>query len=265
MNRAFCVAQVAGAARRCFTPEMLKERLTPAETAVQDPVYKTVKRYRGFWLPDIGDLLGEVPEGTDALEFRAADGYKTRISLNEVRQKSPRGLLAFRDASYREEWEPFMHGKERITPGPWYLVWEKTDQVPVHSLPWPYQVVEIGFVNTKANFAAISPENLPDSAFAGAIQSNAVRAGFALFEAHCLKCHSVNLVGGTLGPELNYPRNITEYWPRETLLAFIRDPNGFRARSKMPAFGNVLSEEQLEQVRAYLEWIAEYKNPVTNT
>lgn len=69
---------------------------------------------------------------------------------------------------------------------------------------------------------------------------------------NCPSCHSVNLVGGDLGPEPNVPRNVTEYWSAAHLAAFVKAPETYRARSKMPGFGHLADAE----CAAILTWIA---------
>ena len=82
--------------------------------------------------------------------------------------------------------------------------------------------------------------------------------GFITFKNQCLRCHSINLEGGTIGPELNAPQNVTEYWAKDTLLKFIRDPGAFRYRDKMPSFKE-LSDNHLQEVYGYLEHMKAYK------
>jgi mono/diheme cytochrome c family protein len=57
-----------------------------------------------------------------------------------------------------------------------------------------------------------------------------------VFKENCIGCHSINLVGGDLAPELNVPKNVTEYWRADDIRALVRDASSFRARSKMPPF-----------------------------
>ncbi len=82
--------------------------------------------------------------------------------------------------------------------------------------------------------------------------------GFALFKQHCLKCHSINLQGGALGPELNAPKNVTEYWQRHDLKAFIKNPESYRYQSKMPAF-SFFSDAEIDAVLAYLQQMKQQK------
>jgi mono/diheme cytochrome c family protein len=85
-----------------------------------------------------------------------------------------------------------------------------------------------------------------------------VRKGFALFKNQCIRCHSLNLQGGEVGPELNSPKNVTEYWDKATLRAFIRDAASFRLKDKMPSF-HQLTDENLDELLAYFIYMKGHK------
>ena len=85
-----------------------------------------------------------------------------------------------------------------------------------------------------------------------------MRKGFVTFKNHCIRCHSLNLQGGEVGPELNSPKNVTEYWEKSTLRAFIRDASSFRFKDKMPAFPN-LKESDLDEILEYLAYMKDHK------
>jgi cytochrome c2 len=85
-----------------------------------------------------------------------------------------------------------------------------------------------------------------------------VSEGAALFTARCSRCHSINLVGGTMGPELNVPRNVTEYWHEEALREFIADPSQVRAGSRMPASRDLTSRD-VDLLLAYLRFMTAHK------
>jgi mono/diheme cytochrome c family protein len=58
--------------------------------------------------------------------------------------------------------------------------------------------------------------------------------GYERFKTHCVACHSVNGVGGRVGPELNFPTSVTEYVRPEWLRRWLLDPTSVRARTAMP-------------------------------
>jgi mono/diheme cytochrome c family protein len=224
----------------------------PVSVAVDDPVYRERKNYEGY---PLAAMLARLP-GLDDLRsrgavaiFEAADGYKAVMSLENALAQG--GVIARRDldAPAGEAWLPFMQGKERMTPAPYYLVWPERSHAD-WTFVWPYQLVRISVQPFAAAFGAAAP---PDGA------AETARKGFDLFRTYCLRCHSVNLAGGELAPELNVPRNIGDYWPREHLRAFILDPAQYRARSKMPSFRETLSEDALDAILAYLALMADHK------
>lgn len=222
----------------------LKKRLKSATLTVQDPVYKKEKTYEGFWLADVLKLAGMTEAEGDEIVFTCADGYAPTLSFSKM--KAHKGLVAFREPKAKAGWQKFQQGKAWMTPAPFYIVWDASH----HEVPWPYQVVGIEVIRFKEKYSRIFPETVETT--------SPVYKGFTLFKGECLRCHSLNLQGGDLAPELNYPKNITEYWEDSTLLAFVRDPGQFRARSKMPAFPQ-LKEQDLSDLLSYLKWIKNHK------
>ena len=136
-----------------------------------------------------------------------------------------------------------------VSPAPYYLVWE-AGQTLGEQVPWPYQLAQIEIVDFKTKFEKSFPKGAEAT-------SNAMK-GFVTFKNQCIRCHSVNLQGGDLGPELNAPQNVTEYWSEKNLKSFIRDASSFRYKSKMPAFPH-LEDTQIDQVLDYLKWMKKFK------
>jgi mono/diheme cytochrome c family protein len=224
----------------------LKHRVPTATLTVDDPVYKTRKTYEGFWLKDVLKSGGLGQEGGDEVVFHCADGYSPTMPWSRL--EGHRALLAFREKGRKGGWQSFLQGKSRITPAPFYLVWDAQGD----EYPWPYQLVGIEVVDFAKTYNRIYPS--------GQARDSAVFRGFTTFREKCLRCHSINLQGGTQCPELNYPKNITEYRDSKLLKQFIRNPSSFRARSKMPAFPD-LKDQELDDILSYLKWMRDHKNP----
>jgi mono/diheme cytochrome c family protein len=220
---------------------------------VQDPVYNRPKHYEGYWLSDILALEGIHPDPQTIWTFKALDGYKVSIAVADVLQYGVKAFVAVADLDKEEGWEKFKQGKEWITPAPYYLVWQTPlrDVAPRIKLPWPYQMVEISVDPTDAGQQKLFPDSKD--------KSESVTRGYKVFKQNCSACHSINLEGGVLGPELNVPKNILEYEDRKFLKEFIGDPSSFRARSKMPGFSSTLSDQGLDDVLDYLAWIGQHK------
>ncbi|MEE9252351.1 MAG: cytochrome c [Thermodesulfobacteriota bacterium] len=221
-------------------------RLKPLVEVViaDDPAYGKKKRYMGYPLEALLRTVPDIEKIRKAggeLVFHCADGYTPVMSLDDALKK--RGVIAVRDlnAPKGKDWMPVMQGGKTVSPAPFYLVWEGVSHKDKR-YHWPYELQSISVMPYMEYYTAAVPR-VP--------KTSVVYRGMTLFKTRCLMCHTVNLVGGTVGPELNVPHNVTEYWKEGMLRQFIRNAPGFRARSGMPAFGD-LSEMELNAILAYL-------------
>lgn len=214
-------------------------------TISKDPVYQTQKQYEGILLDQILEKLkdpGPYQEDDLLLVFTAQDGYKVTMSLSDARQKQ--GVIAYRDtaAKPQKKWQSFKFGKQTMTPAPFYLVWEG-ENIDKWRYPWPFQLVSITLQPASTYYSVAAP-NHPNPE---------VQTGFHLFSTYCIRCHSINSVGGNVGPELNIPKNITEYFIAGELINFIRNAPAYRAGTKMPVFADIIDIDQTQSIIRYLE------------
>lgn len=240
-----------GATQRVLTDKDLQQlHLTTIE--IEDPVYNKHKRYAGYWLSEILGTAGIQADPNAVLVFTALDGYKARVTVADVINSKAKALVAVKDLDAPEGWENIQQGKELKTPAPYYLVWQIPPDAPANiKLPWPYQMNEISILNIDEAQAKLVPDS--------GERNSSIMRGYKIFQQNCIACHSLNLEGGVVGPELNIPRNILEYRDRKTLREFIANPSSFRARDKMPAFGKELSSGSIEDVLDYLAWMGKHK------
>ena len=247
---------VTAAGTRAFTMDELRRAL-PVDTArvAHDPAYEgRAKRYTGFPLDTLLALAGVRAAEGEVLYFVASDGYRATMA-DPVADPRVKGMVAVADLDAPAGWEPVKHGAKSVSPGPFYLVWSG-DSTALRR-PWPYQLARIEVVDPRRSFNRIYPT--------GVGADDPVARGFRAFaiESHggdqCVACHALNRQGGGVGPELNVPRNITEYRDDATLAAFIRDARSFRAGSAMPPFEGKLTDREIADILAYLRWMKDHK------
>ena len=135
-----------------------------------------------------------------------------------------------------------------MTPAPYYLVWPKKG-LDKWQYPWPFQLVKISLRPASEYFGAAVPSG----------KNNHVKKGFVLFSQYCIRCHSINLSGGKLGPELNVPKNITEYFEGEALSGFILKAPSYLPGTKMPVFEGLINEGEMKNLLDYLKHMKSQK------
>lgn len=220
----------------------LQSALKTVTVKIDDPNYHVVKEFEAFELDALLKFVGIT--GGDELAFHSYDGFAPSIAFAAL--KKHRGYLVFREAG-GAPLARMEKGKGTIDPGPFYLAWADGAKAK-YDLPWPYQLVKIETIDWAKKFALLAPR----------VANESERRGFALFRANCVACHSINLQGGEVGPELNVPRNVTEYWKAGELRKFIREASSFRAKIKMPPFTH-LKDAEIGDLLAYLTVMKKYK------
>jgi len=217
---------------------------------VADPYYGGTKHFLACPLSEI--LVAGFAEPAAQLAtydflLHALDGYAKPAAGSQLMTAG--GYLAFADAErsnalaepFVPEWEPI--DRRQVDPGPYYMVWTNVLREEAEQWPWPYQLARIEIASVERQY----PRTVPVGVAAGSPAAE----GYALFGKQCISCHAMNGQGGKVGPDLNVPRSIVEYRPRDQIVAFIRNPESFRY-SSMPAHLH-LSDSELDQLIAYFE------------
>lgn len=230
----------------------LKQALPVKLVQIEDPVYHKTKRYQAF---ELAALLNRYQISLDAtrheLVMTALDGYAPPVPISAV-SRFPAYLAFAEEGKADFQFESVTLGKSTASPAPFYLIWQ-VDAKQAEQLPWPFQLVTIEKVDLAQQYAAMFPKTPSSTRSAAAVQR-----GFQLFRQQCVRCHSINLQGGVVGPELNAPKNVTEYWSDQHLRGLIRDASSYRYRSKMPAFPE-LSPQDIDDILQYLRQMATQK------
>lgn len=231
---------LAGQSHR-YRRDDLERQLTIHTLTVADPDHEAPVRYDAFALTDVLALAGAAASHGDELVFEARDGYAPTVAYAAL--ATHEAYVAFREHGNPNGFGLVKQGRAMVSPAPYFLVWRAGKSLGP-DFPWPYQLNRIEVVDFATRYAALYPHDV-------AADGPELR-GFRTFKTHCLRCHSVNLQGGELGPELNVPKNVTEYWDGAHLRAFIHDASAYHARSKMPSFVGTLSATHVDDLVTYL-------------
>jgi mono/diheme cytochrome c family protein len=215
-------------------------------TVAFDPVYSARKRFLAVSLESVLRSLSPTCTRRDVtLIFRCRDGYTASLKEADWSLGNPYLAIGDMDRDSGNAWVP-INGTEDL--GPCYLIWENVPQQAVRQLPWPYQIVSIECWQTDDYFERARP-----------IQATPrILTGFDIFKKRCMSCHTVNDVGGTVGPELNYPTSVVESWRKDLLFKFIKEPTAVRGRSRMPKPAD-LQDREVDLILSYLSHVSHFK------
>lgn len=190
------------------------------------------------WLENL-----ETPVAIESHEivFECGDGYSPTRPLSAALEAH--GYIAFADTNAPDGqlWTPKkkFNGQDLVM-APFYLVWNDETKKKAASRPWPHNLLRLKIVPSAKRYASLAPRNKNHT------------EGFQLFKKHCIVCHALDGTGGTMGPELHSPRNVTTYWKKDQLIPFIRNPASFRKQAKMPSMAHI-GDVGIAKIIAYLE------------
>lgn len=202
-----------------------------------DPVFKRAKKYEAIPLKPLLEKAisnQQLDTATTELIFLCKDGYNPGMPLSKVVENEPYLAIRDLDAPAGKNWMDTLQGLWT----PFYLVWTN-HRMGAEGFAWPYGLKYLQFKASDEAYKAATP-----------VDEHQL-AGFKIYKEKCMKCHSMNQVGGVMGPEMNVPKNITEYWTKEDIFAFVKNPYSYRYNSKMPPVANI-DDTELEQIYDYL-------------
>lgn len=208
------------------------------------PTYHRPMTYDAVALSDLLTLVNIKNNEVIEIHFFCKDGYVSKWdgkpSINEL-------VVALNEHENPHLFNSMNEGKGSLNPEPFYFMTKNADDYKVW--PWPSQVYKLAIYNREIR-PLYYPRNAEDLAV--------VMRGYKAFSQYCISCHTINLEGGHIGPELNIPQNITEYHDVDYLRKFIKDASRFRAKSRMMSF-TFLTDKQIDDILAYIRYMKEYK------
>ena len=224
----------------------------PVTVTVYEPYEQRDVTFSGIPAADALDrALGPAWRKSEVLQLIAQDGYTAAIPTQRL--LTHKAWLA----AARTDRPDFVLDKkvpkvETVAIAPFYLVWDSKNDPEIRAegdYGWPYQLATVRTTTYHDAFPGLDP---PEPV------SPTVARGFALFAQHCATCHSLNGHGGKVGPELNAPHSVTEYWKPEWLRRWIDKPAEIRHNTAMPGLpAHVANRAQaVDDVIAYLTAMA---------
>ena len=141
---------------------------------------------------------------------------------------------------------------DRLSAGPFYLVWLMPSKAGISPEQWSYRIISISAAPAlEKHFPALLPKTSTTSP---------EQRGLRVFVANCSPCHKLNgAFDATVGLDLNDPYNPTENFQEPFLRKLIRAPASVRdwGQRIMPGFSpSPLKEAQLDDLLAYLRQMA---------
>jgi cytochrome c2 len=220
-------------------------------TIANDPVYHKTKKYKAvsasILIKNEIDLT-KIDSKNTKIVFECIDGYKPEMPLELFLNANP--YLAFQDveAPKGAKWEAIIKNGNEMNAAPFYIIYPSVSEKDTR-YKWPYNLVKIYLEPLNKSTKELFPINNKD-----------LESGYTLFKNQCITCHSINGIGGTMGPELNYPKSVTEYWKEKELVDYIVNPAAFRNKVKMPTLG--ITKQQSQEIVDYLKYMSENKKKI---
>ncbi len=236
-----------------FSPPALLSRPDLQTISITDSEYK--QRFTKFKAIPIANLLNAstMPEFA-VVQFNSSDGFSANLEKARLFSADPKASKAFLAIEDPNNPWPKLAGKE-TSAGPFYLVWVNPRASRIGPEEWPYGIVSIRILSDAHN---VFPNIFPTADATPNVQN-----GFRSFRKNCFACHKMNGNGtASIGPDLNLPRNPTEYFEPKALTALIRNPASLRIWPGMVMRGfpqAVIEDAELADLISYLGYMSTHK------
>ena len=244
---------VADKSRSSFSQSQLLSRRDLQTLSVTDSEYK--QEFTKFKAIPIANLFTglTIPE-LAVIQFNSSDGFSANLEKSRLFSSDPKASEAFLAIEDPKNPWPRLVGKT-ASAGPFYLLWMNPRASGIGPEEWPYGIVSIRVLS---DAHSVFPDIFP-----AANATTNVQDGFKSFQKNCFACHKMNGNGtASIGPDLNLPRNPTEYLEANALTALIRNPAGVRTWPGMRMRGfpeAVIPDAELADLIAYLGYMRSHK------
>lgn len=241
---------VADGRRLTYTESQLLARRDVQTLSIEDSVYqRRFTRFKAIPIARLFEGLSIPPAAV--IQCNAVDGFSVILDQARLFSADPgasKAYLAIEDPKH--PW-PGLDGTPRSA-GPFYLVWTNPQASRIGREEWPYQLASLRIVS--------DPRAAFPRAYPAAGTPSAVTSGFQVFRKNCSACHKMNGDGAaTIGPDLNLPRNPTEYFDPTALAQLVRNPASLRTWPGMVMRGfseGAISDSELADLIAYLRYMS---------
>jgi len=225
--------------------DLKKESFKVKSIEIYEPHEQKKLIAHGYSFADVMDKLNPKWREREEVLLTCLDGYQPSIPVDKFLKYDAYFAVAFegRDKFY------ILHPEKKFIPvGPFYMVWKAKDNKAINDISsmWAYQVKAVEFIQFSDKFPKMAPPR--DS-------KAQVKNGFLLFREKCMSCHQINGEGGDMGPELNSPVSVVEYFKPKWLRQWILDPTSVRSKAKMPKLFSKHSKDQskVRDIISYLQ------------
>lgn len=199
---------------------------------------------------------------TDTVELISSDNFAALVTAKTIMSCSNQtatGYIAIEPEHH--PWptlkynNPDKNHPDDGTAGPFAVIWVNPEQSYISNEYWAWKLVKI-----RVHHQLNQHDYLP----APATSNKKIINGYHAYVSRCAGCHTINKIGsGVIGPDLNTPKNPTEYFPSDKVLKkFIRDPQSVRVKANDRMSGTnkeFLSDNDLDDLIAYLRYVARHR------